>query len=136
MPPLTRWFVRASLVYFVVALGLSVAVAARPAGPPWLAALAPVYVHLFMVGWVTQLIAGVSLWLFPRSTVPAPRAERLGRAVFVALNAGLGVRAVAEPWQGLAPARLPAALLVASALLQWAGGLGYVAAVWPRVRAR
>lgn len=136
MPPLTRWCVRASLLYLVVALALSVLVAARPEGPAWVHALGPVYVHLFMVGWVTQLIVGVSLWLFPRPAAPAPWAEGLGRTVLVALNAGLLLRVLGEPWQAVRPGAAPALALVASALLQWAAVLGYVVAIWPRVRAR
>ena len=61
MPRLTRIFIKTSLVYLVVALAVGMLLAlaqARPM-PPITAQLRPVYFHLFMVGWVTQLIFGV-----------------------------------------------------------------------------
>ena len=68
MPRLTRWYLRTALVFFVVALSVGVllasgAVLPLPAG---VAALGPVYFHLLMVGWVTQLIFGVVFWMFPK----------------------------------------------------------------------
>ena len=42
-------------------------------------ALLPVFYHLLMVGWVTQLICGVALWMFPPLSREQPRGdERLG----------------------------------------------------------
>lgn len=139
MPPITRWFIKAALVYLVTALGLAVALAAPGAADrmPVLAALAPVYVHLFMVGWVTQLIVGVSLWMFPRHSKERPRGrEGLAMATFVLLNLGLVLRAVAEPAHAWRPGAFWGAALVLSAGLQWTGGLLYVASIWPRVKAR
>jgi hypothetical protein len=50
MPTLTRWFLRSALVYLLLSLLIGVALAAPH--HPALDALAPVYVHFFMVGWV------------------------------------------------------------------------------------
>ena len=139
MPPLTRWFLKAALVYLVAALSTGVALAAGGAGGlgPLVGALAPVYVHLFMVGWVTQLIFGVSLWMFPRYSRESPRgSEGLGWATLVALNLGLVLRAVAEPAHALGPRTLTGWALVLSAFLQWSAGLLYVASIWPRVKER
>jgi hypothetical protein len=33
----------------------------------------PVYLHLFMIGWVTQMIFGVAYWMFPRVSKENPR---------------------------------------------------------------
>lgn len=65
MPPLSRWFVRTALVYFVAALITGVALMLRLVVnlPPEVAALQPVYFHLLMVGWVSQLIFGRILWV-------------------------------------------------------------------------
>jgi hypothetical protein len=70
MPALTRWFLRSALVYLVAALLVGVALA-LPHGPA-LDALAPVWTHLFMVGWVTQTIFGVAYWMFPRCSWARP----------------------------------------------------------------
>jgi hypothetical protein len=58
MPPLTRWFIKAGLVYFVAALLVGMVLAAQAVWnlPRIATTLGPVYFHLFMVGWVTQLI--------------------------------------------------------------------------------
>jgi len=81
MPTLSRWFVKTALVYFVAALLTGVALMLRLVLelPPEVAALQPVYFHLLMVGWVSQLIFGVVYWMFPKYTPDKPRgSERLG----------------------------------------------------------
>ena len=67
MPTLSRWFVRTALVYFVAALITGVALMLRPVLnlPPEVAALQPVYFHLLMVGWVSQLIFGHAPIILP-----------------------------------------------------------------------
>lgn len=125
MPPLTRWFVKLSLVYFVAALTGSVWQAAG--GPLW---LTPVTIHLLVVGWVTGMIFGVAYWMFPKFSTEQPRgANGLAVASFVLLNLGLLLRVVGEPmavgW-----------LLVASAVLQWLGAAAFVLNTWPRVKGR
>jgi hypothetical protein len=138
VPPITRAFIKAALVYFVAALLVGVAIAVPGlAALPAVGALVPVYFHLFMVGWVTQLIFGVSLWMFPRHSKESPRGdERLAATALVALNAGLCLRAVAEPARALSPSDLWGWLLVLSAALQWLAGVAYVANIWTRVKER
>lgn len=136
MPPLTRWLVKAALLYFLAALLMGAAMqlplAARV---PLLGVLWPTYLHLLVMGWLTQLIFGVALWLFPRHTAEKPRGdERLGWAAFVLLNAGLVLRLVAEPRRALG-AHEPW-LLFASAVAQLLAAGAFVANVWPRVRER
>jgi hypothetical protein len=138
MPPLTRAFIKAALVYFVAALLVGVAIAVPGlAALPAVGALVPVYFHLFMVGWVTQLIFGVSLWMFPRHSKERPRGdERLAVLALVALNAGLCLRAAAEPARAVSPRAFWGWLLALSAALQWLGGVAYVANIWTRVKER
>lgn len=121
MPTLTRWFIKSALVYFVAALAIGAALTAPAVRnlPPAIGALTPVYFHLFMVGWVTQLIFGVSLWMFPRYSKEKPRgSEQLGLATYVALNVGLILRAVAEPIRTVRPDAVWGWVLVLSAGLQ------------------
>ncbi len=125
MPPLTRWFVKLSLVYFVAALAGGVWQAAG--GPLW---LTPIAIHLLVVGWVTGMIFGVAYWMFPKFSAEQPRgANGLAVASFVLLNLGLLLRVAAEPlavgW-----------LLVTSAVLQWLGAVAFVVNTWPRVKGR
>lgn len=139
MPTLTRWFIKSGLVYFVAALLLGVlltAAAVLPL-PASVSAWGPVYFHLFMVGWVAQLIFGVVYWMFPRYSKEKPRgSEGLALATYVALNAGLILRAIAEPLQALQPVRWWGWLVAASAVLQWLAGVTFVLNTWARVKER
>ncbi len=137
MPPLTRWFIKSSLVFLVAALLVGLAIAARPVLPlpPVTGALGPVYFHLFLVGWITQLIFGVVFWMFPKYSMEKPRGnEPLGWVVFVLLNLGLALRAVFEPLNAMQPAAGYGWLLAASAVMQWLAGLGFVINTWGRVK--
>ena len=75
MPRLTRYFIKTALVYLALSLTLGVVLAARPALalPDELAAFSPVFFHLFMVGWVTQLIFGMLFWMLPKYSRELPR---------------------------------------------------------------
>lgn len=137
MPTLTRWFIKTALAYLALALLLSVGQASRPLGltPDWLGAFGPVYFHLLMVGWVTQLIFGVAHWMFPKASPDHPRGdERVMWLVYGLLNAGLALRAVSEPF--VAAHFAFGWLLAAAALLQWLAGLGAAWSLWGRVKVK
>ncbi len=139
MPPLTRWFIKAGLLYFVAALvvGIVVSVPALSRLSPAVTALGPVYLHLLVVGWITQLILGVAYWMFPVYSKERPRGyEGLAWATFVLLNVGLILRVVAEPLQAVQRSTIWGGMLAASALLQWLAGIGYVVNIWGRVKER
>jgi hypothetical protein len=136
MPRLTRYFIKAAMIYLLAALLCGVAmqepIAARL---PLLRTIWPTYVHLLVVGWLTQLIFGVSYWMFPRYSAERPGAsERLGWAAFVLLNLGLFLRVVGEPWHRVAGGG--SGLLVVSAILQLLATWAFVVNTWPRVRER
>jgi len=146
MPLLTRWFIKLSLAYLVAALLMGVALGGRAVLdlPAALSALSPVYFHLFMVGWVTQLIFGMVYWMFPKHSREKPHgSEGLAWTVFGLLNAGLILRAVTEPLHALEPGIAwgwllggPQRLLALSAVFQWLAGLGFVLNTWARVKER
>jgi hypothetical protein len=137
MPVLTRWFIKAGMLYFAFALFLGVILVASDAFemPTWIAGLSPVYFHLFMVGWVTQLIFGVAYWMFPKFSTDKPRgSESLAWATFWLINAGLLIRMVAEPITSQGAYPVWGWALVLSALLQWLGGLAFCVNTWQRVK--
>lgn len=77
-----------------------------------------------MAGWVTQMIFGVTYWMFPILSRAKMRGdERPWRATFVLLNAGLLLRVAGK-------------LLVLSALFQWLAALLFLFITWPRVRGK
>ncbi|MGQ9550140.1 MAG: hypothetical protein ACUVSY_03380 [Roseiflexus sp.] len=99
--------------------------------------LLPVYYHVLMVGWATQLIGGVALWMFPVHSRERPRGdERLGWVAYGALNGGLLIRAVAEPVHTLGPRDWSAWGLVVAAFLQVCAIWLLVVTLWPRVKGR
>ena len=136
MPTLTRWLVKAALLWLMAGLLLGVAMQ-LPAAPrdPLLRAAWPTYLHFLTVGWLLQLIIGIALWLFPRRSAARPRwCEWLGWTTFVLLNLGLVLRAVGEPGRALGhDAELP---LLISAAAQLVAVGAFVLNVWPRVRER
>jgi hypothetical protein len=139
MPALTRQFIKTALVYLAAALLLALALALPDSVnlPAFVRFLNPVYFHLFMVGWVTQMIFGVIYWLFPIITRARPRGnERIGWASYALLNAGLLLRVVAEPLDSLYANAGIGWLLVVSALLQWLAAVLFVIVAWPRVKER
>lgn len=137
MPTLTRWYVKASLVYLAIALLAGAVLAARSLVrlPEIVSGLGPVYWHLLMVGWITQLIFGIGHWMFPKYSPEKPRgSERLGWWTFALLNVGLVFRAIGEPWVALQPGSAAGYLVAASAVLQWLAGWAFVVNSWPRIK--
>jgi hypothetical protein len=130
MPLATRLFIRFAVGYLLIGLVAGTALAFDPT----LRTFWPTYLHLITVGWLTQLIFGVAFWLFPR----ASREYKRGRegyiwASLVLLNAGLVLRAAAEPFDlGVADQ----SALVLSALFQLGAAGCFVANMWPRLKAR
>src|SRR5574338_500029 len=99
MPPLTRWFVKTSFVYLILALVTGLLLMMQSTFK-WImpSGFFPIYVHLFVLGWLTQLIFGVVYWMFPKYSNEKPRgSEALGWWTYALLNIGLLVRTIAEP---------------------------------------
>lgn len=139
MPTLTRWYVKSALAYFVAALIAAVILAAGSLWPlpEVLRHIRPVYLHMFMFGWVTQLIFGVVYWMFPKYSQEQPRGnENLAWGTFWLLNLGLVVRVIAEPAHSAYPSSIAGVILAASAILQWLAGVVFAYNTWGRVKER
>ena len=130
MPPLARWYIKLAMIYLIVGLLIG-------AIPPVLAFAGPAYVHLLVVGWITQMIFGVAYWMFPKYSTEAPRGGNgLAVATFVLLNVGLVLRVAVEPLRAWRGDVLPGELLVIAALAQALAGIGFAINTWPRVKGR
>lgn len=139
MPDLSRFIIKLSLAYLAGALLIGLALAApgqlEQVFGPLLAALRPAYVHLLVVGWLTQLIFGVAYWLFPRHSRETPYGRSwLAVTGFILLNAGLILRLVCEPALSWSPSAVWQWGLGASALSQWLGVVGLTSYFWGRVK--
>jgi len=137
MPTLTRWYIKSALFYLVVALLLALLLALPTTVnlPLFIRFMNPVYFHLFLVGWVTQMIFGVIYWMFPIITRVQPRGNvQIGWLSYFLLNVGLLLRLIAEPLVALQPAPGLGWILVVSAVLQWSGIVLFIYLAWPRVK--
>lgn len=116
-------------MYLLLSLVVGVAQPGFSGTVPW-----PTYVHLLVLGWLTQLIFGVAHWMFPRPRAMAsPWSTRLGWMTYAGLNLGLVLRALAESspaagWQRPG--------FVTAAVLQLVAGWAFVVMIWPRLRER
>jgi hypothetical protein len=139
MPKLTRYFIKTALVYLALALILGALLAARSALnlPDEIAALSPVFFHLFMVGWIAQLIFGMLFWMLPKYSKELPRGhEQFAWAAYGLINLGLILRVFVEPLNALQAELGLGWLLALSALLQLVGGWAFIINAWPRVKER
>lgn len=137
VPLLTRLYVKTAFIYLAASLLVAILAAfSRLAGEAAIgAALWPSYVHLLVMGWLTQLIFGVAFWLFPRFSRERPYGVTWPMsAAYAMLNGGLIIRLLAEP--GLLPFGRTAVswIMAASALLQWVAVVLMAAYTWRRVK--
>ncbi|HEX5809874.1 MAG TPA: hypothetical protein VFY25_14495 [Anaerolineales bacterium] len=133
MPTLTRWFLKIALLYLILALCVGILLAVPGESP--LLGLFAIYIHTLVFGWLTQLIFGVALWMFPKYSADRPRGyEWLGWATLISLNLGLVLRIIFEPLQSIGPSPASGSMLVLSAVLQWLSGVTFVVNTWARVR--
>ena len=132
MPTITRYFIKAAMLYFGGGLLTAFLISAQKLFnlPAVLLSMTPTYLHMLVVGWITQLIIGVAYWMFPKFSKEAPRGdERVGWAIFILLNIGLLLRVIGEPFS-------IGWMLPISAILQFFAIWLFIIAVWPRVKER
>lgn len=130
MPLLTRIFIKTAIICLALALVLGILLASGVTN-----GLFPVYIHLLVFGWLTQLIFGVVFWMFPKYSVEKPRgSEALGWWTYALLNIGLLLRAIAEPIQSARPNPFGGWMLILSASLQFLSGMLFVINSWGRVK--
>ncbi len=139
MPRLTRWYIKSAFVYLAASLllGMVLALPTTVPLPLFVRFMNPIFFHLFLVGWVTQMIFGVIYWMFPIITRARPRGnERVGWLTYILLNVGLLLRVIGEPVTSIRPEAWFGWLLAASALLQWLAAVVFVILSWPRIKDR
>jgi hypothetical protein len=130
-----RMFIRLALLFLLAGIGLGFLLQVRKGFglAPLPYAAVTVHNHLLTVGFMLNMVMGVAHWMFPRlpgaTAVKAAR-DPLAWANLTCLNVGLVLRAASEPWHGQG---LPAGLVL-SAILQLAGVVLFVLAIWSRVR--
>lgn len=139
MPTITRLMIKTALCHLLVGIVLSSLWFVEIAYPihPLLRSLQPTALHLIVVGWLTQLVFGIALWMFPHWSRATPRGpERLNQACYALLNTGLLLRLVAEPLNSYQSAPWLHWLLVISAIMQVVSVWIFIGLIWTRVRGK
>jgi hypothetical protein len=99
MPVLSRWLIRAALVYLAAgfSLGALMLVFKAFAHHGWMSFLLAPHIEFLLVGWTMQLTIGVAFWILPRFEGGASRGA-VGYAwlAFVLLNIGVLLVGVAS----------------------------------------
>ena len=130
MPRLSRWFLRAALLYLAAGFTLgAMLLAEKGLGLfPWIWRFLPAHMELMLVGWLLQLALGMAFWILPRLAKGAPRGkEALIEASFVLINLGIGwvVAETVLAVQGLA---------LIGRISEVGGVLAFAIGSWRRVR--
>ncbi len=86
MNPLSKNFVRASLIYFFIAAILGTIMISMKSYP---AQLLFTHVHLNLLGWMTMMVYGVGYHILPRFSGTPLAYPKLGNLQFYLANAGL-----------------------------------------------
>lgn len=134
MPRIARVFIKTGLIYFLASLLLGLAAEFN-----WLQfpGMVPLFWHLLMVGWITQIIFSVSMWMFPgRTREEGFKAQLWGWLTYIFLNVGLLLRVIAEPATYVVGGSLWSVLIVISAVSQVVAALTYIIELWPRIQSK
>lgn len=134
MPPVTRWFIKSAMIW--LALGVTLALVAELPFIQGSRLLLPVYWHMLVIGWITQVIMGVSVWMFPRKKRSRKKEQsRLAVGAFFLLNGGLVLRFLSEPFLPVfTNSAIVLAVVILSGILQVAAIALFVIEIWPRVQ--
>ncbi len=111
MNPLSKNFVRASLVYFFIAAILGTIMISMKSYP---AQLLFTHVHLNLLGWMSMMIFGVGYHILPRFSGTPLAYPRLGNLQFYIANVGLVGLVCFRPIHLYAVAEIFASLQVVS----------------------
>ncbi len=99
MPRLSRYFLRASLLYMLLGITVGSLILIQKARPlkPSLWAWLPVHVESMLIGWMTQFALGVAFWILPRLGTAQPRGnETWSWIAFFLLNIGIWMSWIPE----------------------------------------
>jgi hypothetical protein len=130
VPDLTRWAVRAALLYLALGFtfgGLLLANKGIPFAPAvW--RLRSAHIEFLLIGWTAQLALAVAHWIIPRFRGGDFGRRGLAQLSFLLLNGGVLL-------VGLGPLLgAPAAATLAGRLLEVAAVLSFAVYIWPRIR--
>lgn len=129
MPRLSRWFIRAALLYLALGATIGGLVLAHKGIPfyPLAWRFLPLHIEFLLFGWIVQLIMGVGFWIFPRF-LRSRGNERPAWLAFGLLNVGVWL-AGAAPTLGAPPM-----VLLLGRLAEAGAVTAFALHVWPRIK--
>jgi hypothetical protein len=131
MPHLTRWFIRASLVYLALGFTFGALMLFNKGVPlhPILWRLLPAHVEFLLLGWMVQLAMGVAFWILPRFHASALRGnERAAWAAFFLLNIGVWLAGLGQMLGA------PAGILLLGRVAEVGAAVAFAVHAWPRIK--
>lgn len=129
MPRLSRWFVRASLIYLVIGFTLGGLVLFHKGIPlhPLLWQVLPAHIEFLLLGWTVQLAMGVAFWILPRFG-GSRGDEKPVWAAFILVNIGVWLVGL-----GLS-VRAPALIPFLGRVAEVGGVTAFAFHIWPRIK--
>jgi hypothetical protein len=131
MPRLSRWGIRASLLYLAAGVTLGTLLLVHKGIPlhPGLWRLLPPHIEFLLIGWTLQLAMGVMFWSLPRFQHGPERGnEALAWWAFGLLNVGVVLVSLSSVLGGLR--WLP----FLGRLIEAAAAIAFAVHAWPRVK--
>ncbi len=104
MPFISRLFIKTGIIYLILSMILFMLM--QIPGTGFSLIWRPVFYHMLMTGWITQIIFGVAIWMFPRKLAEKHRKDQpvntkgnlaAYNLVYLLLNIGLLLRWIFEP---------------------------------------
>jgi ABC-type Na+ efflux pump permease subunit len=127
MPPVSRYFLKSGFIWLVVSMLLY---GFQQVEPNFRIA----YHHSLGIGWVTQMIIGVAIWMFPRWSNELPKGPMWAWwLVFITLNSGLVLRLISEHFMLQFPS-IMSPVLILSGILLWIAMMAFIIIMWKRVK--
>ncbi len=129
MPIVTRFFIKTGFIWLVISM---IFYGFQQIEPTFRVA----YHHSIGLGWVTQMIIGVGIWMFPRWSNELPKGPMwLWWLSYVTLNSGLVLRLVSEYYLVRIP-NIFSPLLIFSGVLLWIATMAAIIGMWKRIKFR
>jgi hypothetical protein len=131
MPLLSRWFIRAALVYLALGFTFGGLLLFHKGIPlhPLMWRLLPAHIELLLFGWTVQLAMGVAFWMFPKFGGGTSRGnEKAVWVAFVLLNVGVWLVALTPLLD------MPLWLSFIGRLMEAGAAVAFSLHAWPRVK--
>jgi hypothetical protein len=129
MPRLSRWFIRASLVYLSLGFTFGALMLFNKGVllSVWLWQLLPAHIEFLLLGWTVQLAMGAAFWILPRFRSSRGN-EKAAWAAFVLLNVGVWIVGMGRL------IGMPLPLIVVGRAAEAGAALAFAIHAWPRVK--